>query len=176
MHSKTAFTLWFTGLPCSGKSTLSALVASHLRQRGLAVELLDGDAIRRDLWPELGFSDSDRLMNIRRLGRVAELLTRNGVVTVVAAVSPLRSARQEVRELLPTFVEVHVECPAEVCQQRDVKGMYEKARRGLISNFTGLDGAYEAPLDPEVVVHTAEHGPEQCVATILSALEQAKLV
>ena len=167
----TAFTVWMTGLPCSGKSTLSARLAERLRERGHKVEVLDGDAVRKCFWPELGFSVEDRALNVRRLGAIAELLTQNGVITIVAAVSPERALRREVRERLPGFVEVFVSCPVAICEQRDVKGMYARARRGELRNFTGVEAEYEPPLDAEIVVRTETMDPDASVNAILARLE-----
>ncbi len=165
------FTLWFTGLPCSGKSTVAERAEEALLERGLNVELLDGDVVRTNLSKGLGFSKEDRDTNIRRIGFVCHLLTRNGVVAIGAAISPYRAIRDENRKLIGRFVEVYVECPLEVCKQRDVKGMYAKAERGEIKEFTGVSDPYEEPLDPEVVVNTDKETVEESVAKILRTLE-----
>ncbi len=147
-------TIWFTGLPCSGKSTIAQLVELQLRSRGYRVEVLDGDVVRRNLTKGLRFSREDRDENIRRIGFVCHLLTRNGVIAISAAISPYRSTRDEVRRLIAAFVEVFVNCPSEVCKQRDVKGMYKKALAGEIAGFTGVSDPYEEPLNPELTLHT----------------------
>jgi adenylylsulfate kinase len=165
-------TLWLTGLPCSGKSTLSARLAPILREHGHAVEVLDGDVVRQDLCKGLGFSREDRDTNVRRIGFVSHLLTRNGVTVIVAAVSPYAAIRQEVRERIGRFVEVYVECPLEECERRDVKGMYKKARAGVIPAFTGVDDPYEPPTAPEVTVRTREEGVEHSLTKIVTRLRE----
>src|SRR5690349_19254666 len=132
------FTVWFTGLPCSGKTTLARALAARLLEMNVLVEILDGDAVRENLSKGLGFSREDRDANVRRIAYVANLLARNGVPTIVAAVSPYRSARAEARARSSVFIEVYVECPLEVCEARDVKGMYAKARAGTLPHFTGV--------------------------------------
>jgi adenylyl-sulfate kinase len=163
-------TLWFTGLPCSGKSTVSRLVAEQLRNWGSKVELLDGDIVRQNLTKGLGFSKEDRDENIRRIGFVCHVLTRNGVIAISAAISPYRAIRDEVRRLIGSFVEIHVECPLEVCIQRDVKGMYRKALAGELSHFTGVSDPYEAPLKPDLVLFTHRETPEESAGKVLSLL------
>ena len=165
------FTLWFTGLSGAGKSTISQSIARHLRERGLRVELLDGDVVRTNLSKGLGFSKEDRDENIRRIGFVCELLSRNGVVAIAAAISPYRAIRDEVRSKTAHFVEVYVECPLETLVERDVKGLYKKALAGEISNFTGVSDPYEPPVNPEIVVRTSEQAPDESVAAILTQLE-----
>ena len=165
------FTLWFTGLPCSVKSTVAERAEEALLERGINVELLDGDVVRTNLSKGLGFNKEDRDTNIRRIGFVCHLLTRNGVVAIGAAISPYRAIRDENRKLIGRFVEVYVECPLEVCKQRDVKGMYAKAERGEIKEFTGVSDPYEEPLDPEVIINTDKETVEESVAKILRTLE-----
>src|SRR5437867_7241854 len=166
-------TLWFTGLPCSGKTTVSQLVFDQLQQSGARVELLDGDIVRQKLTKGLGFSREDRDENIRRIGFVCHLLTRNGVIAISAAISPYRSTRDEVRRLTGSFVEVFVDCPLEVCKQRDVKGMYKKALAGEIAGFTGVSDPYEEPLNPELTLHTDRETPEESAQNVLEWLEEA---
>src|SRR5215469_10729739 len=132
------FTLWFTGLPCSGKTTLAELVAKELEQRGRGVEILDGDVVRTKLTKGLGFSKEDRDENIRRIGFVCELLSKHGAIAISAAISPYRAVRDEVRSKIANFIEVYVAAPVEMCIQRDVKGMYKKALAGEITHFTGI--------------------------------------
>jgi len=166
------FTLWFTGLSGSGKTTLARMVEKELRARDMKVEVLDGDVVRQNLSKGLGFSQEDRDTNIRRIGFVCQLLTRNGVVAIGSAISPYRAIRDENRKRIGRFVEVYVEAPLEVLVERDVKGLYKKALSGEISNFTGVSDPYEEPLHPEVVVNTAEQTPEESLATILGKLEE----
>src|SRR5579871_550546 len=155
----------------AGKSTLSRLVEQRLRAAGAKVELLDGDEVREYLSKGLGFSKEDRDTNIRRIGFVAELLARNGVIAIAAAISPYREVRDEVRARIANFVEVYVECPIEVLAERDVKGLYKKALAGEIKGFTGVSDPYEPPFQPEVVVHTSIETPEQSAAKIWATLE-----
>ena len=147
-------TVWFTGLPSSGKSTVARAVYDQLLQRGCRVELLDGAEVRESLSRGLGFSPEDREENVRRIGYVAKLLSRNGVIAICAAVSPYQATRNEVRHNTTNFIEVYVECPLEVAASRDVDGLYAKARRGEIEEFTGVNAPYEAPLEPEVHIRS----------------------
>jgi adenylylsulfate kinase len=169
--NKRGVTLWFTGLSGAGKTTISDALEVILRDRGCKLERLDGDIVRENLTKGLGFSKEDRDTNIRRIGFVANLLTRNGVVVLVSAISPYRDIRQEVRESIGNFIEVYVNAPLNVCESRDVKGLYAKARAGHIKNFTGIDDPYEAPLNPEVECRTDLEKPEDCIAKIISYLE-----
>ena len=166
------FTLWFTGLSGSGKTTASRLVEKELRARRLKVEVLDGDVVRENLSKGLGFSKEDRDTNIRRIGFVSELLSRNGVAVITAAISPYRAVRDENRARIGRFIEVYAKCPIEVLAERDVKGLYKKALRGEIKNFTGVDDPYEPPLNPEVVIESDKETPEQSAAKILAKIEQ----
>lgn len=166
------FTLWFTGLPCSGKTTIAEVVGRELRNRGLNVESLDGDEIRQHLSKDLGFSKEDRDTHIKRMGFIAMLLSRNGVATLGAFVSPYREVRDHLRSEMENFVEVYVKCPVEVCIERDVKGMYKKALAGEIQNFTGISDPYEEPLDPEVVVETDTETVAESVGNVLRKLEE----
>jgi adenylyl-sulfate kinase len=165
------FTVWFTGLSGSGKSTLAELLVEVLERRGHRYELLDGDVVRTHLSKGLGFSKEDRDTNILRIGWVAERLTYHGAAVIVSAISPYRDIRDQVRERIPRFVEVYVSCPVEVCAQRDVKGLYQKAFRGEITGFTGVDDPYEPPSNPEVVVETDRLSPEECLDRIVATLE-----
>ena len=179
-HSFThqGFTLWFTGLSGAGKSTISGILEKRLRDAGAKVEVLDGDVVRENLSKGLGFSKEDRDINIRRIGFVCELLSRNGVIAIVAAISPYRAVRDEVRSGHEPgrFVEVFVDTPLAVCIQRDVKGMYKKALAGEIKQFTGIDDPYEPPVSPELAIETAAEAEQQSAARILARLEQLALV
>jgi adenylylsulfate kinase len=170
--SSLGATVWTTGLSGSGKTTIAKLLEKRLRDRGVKVEILDGDIVRTNLSKGLGFSKEDRDINISRIGFVANLLSRNGVVAITAAISPYREVRDAVREHTERFVEVYVDAPIEVCESRDVKGMYAKARRGEIKGFTGVDDPYEEPLNPEVVCKTGEETVEQSVDKIVAFLEK----
>src|SRR5947209_5250500 len=163
-------TVWFTGMSGSGKSTVSNALAQRLREAGARVEVLDGDVVRTRLCKDLGFSRADREENIRRIGFVCELLSRNGVIAIVAAISPYRASREEVRSRVANFVEVYMRCPMEVLIQRDVKGLYKKALAGEITHFTGISDPYEPPVAPEVTIDSSNETPEQGVAKILGAL------
>jgi adenylyl-sulfate kinase len=165
------FTLWLTGLSGAGKSTLADALTLVLRERGLRVEVLDGDVVRTNLSKGLGFSKEDRDTNIRRIGFVAHLLSRNGVVAITAAISPYREIRDEIRAQIGDFVEVYVRCSLEELTRRDVKGLYAKAIRGEIANFTGVSDPYEEPLNPEVLVDSEQETVEESLARILSVLE-----
>jgi len=162
--------VWFTGLSGAGKTTLSRWVAEQLRTNGRRVEILDGDEVRRTLTRGLGFSKEDRDENIRRIGYVAHLLARNGVIVLVAVISPYRAVREEVRRLIGDFIEVYVNAPLEVCEQRDQKGLYRKARAGELKGFTGIDDPYEPPLAPEVECRTDLETVEESGAKVLAAL------
>lgn len=165
-------TIWFTGLSGAGKTTISTEVAKMLRQRGLKVEVLDGDIVRQNLTRDLGFSRADRDENIRRIGFVAQLLTRNGVVVLVSAISPYRDVRQEVRQKIGnSFIEVYVNAPLTTCENRDVKGLYKRARQGEIKLFTGVDDPYEPPLKPEVECLTDQEEIEESVAKVIEQFD-----
>jgi adenylyl-sulfate kinase len=174
--SEQGFILWFTGLSGAGKSTLAHHVASTLRDKGVRVEVLDGDEVRENLSKGLSFSKEDRDTNVRRIAFVANLLARNGVCAITAAISPYRAIRDESRKRAQApFIEVFIDVPLEVAEKRDVKGLYKKARAGAIEHFTGVTDPYEAPTKPEVVVHTDRESIEQCAARILAHLAQSGL-
>ncbi len=168
----TGFTIWFTGLSGSGKSTLSEVIEQRMKALGRNVEVLDGDIVRTHLSKGLGFSREDRDTNIKRIGFVCNLLTRNGVICISAAIAPYRDARDWARKEIGNFVEVYVRCPIEVCRQRDVKGLYKLVDEGKIKNFTGVDDPYEEPLHPELIVETDKETVEESVARIFAKLTQ----
>lgn len=164
-------TIWFTGLSGAGKTTISKIVAERLREQGYKIEVLDGDVVRQNLSKGLGFSKADRDENIRRIGFVSHLLTRNGVIVIVSAISPYREIREEVRERIKDFVQVYVNAPLEVCEDRDVKGLYQRARAGEIKGFTGIDDPYEPPLHPDVECRTDLEDISESVAKVFQKLE-----
>ncbi len=170
------FTLWFTGLSGAGKSTISRIIEKRLREAGARVEVLDGDVVRENLSKGLGFSKEDRDINIRRIGFVCELLSRNGVIAIVAAISPYRAIREEIRERILNFVEIYVECPIDVVSERDVKGLYKKAMAGHLPQFTGVSDPYEPPLHPEVIVHSASETTEESTNKVWAKLEELGLI
>ena len=165
------FTLWFTGLSGSGKSTLSQELAGVIRERGMNVEILDGDEVRTNLSKGLGFSKEDRDINIRRIGYVCNLLSRNGVVSMSAAISPYRAVRDEVRERAQNFVEVYMKCSIEELTRRDVKGLYKKALAGEIKNFTGISDPYEEPLNAEIICDSELETPQESLHKVIRSLE-----
>jgi adenylylsulfate kinase len=171
-------TVWLTGLSGSGKSTIAVDLEKRLCERGIRSYILDGDNIRHGLNKNLGFSPEDRTENIRRIGEVAKLFTDAGTVTLTAFISPYRADRDQVRALMKAgdFIEVYVDCPVEVCEQRDVKGLYKKARAGEIKEFTGVSAPYEAPNEPELTIRTSQQSVEQSALQILAYLEQRGLV
>jgi adenylylsulfate kinase len=167
------FTLWFTGLSGAGKTTMSEIVEKELRHRFGKVEVLDGDIVRTNLSKGLGFSREDRDTNILRIGFVAELLTRNGVGVIVSAISPFKEARERVRRNIgEDFIEVFVDAPLEVCAERDVKGLYEKAFAGEIGQFTGVSDPYEPPVSPELHIKTDEEEPQESASRVIAKLEE----
>lgn len=169
MKSK-GLVLWLTGLSGSGKTTIAKGIERKLMEGDRLVEVLDGDVVRTNLSKGLGFSREDRMINIRRLGFVANLLGRNGVVAIVAAISPYRAARDELRRTTENFVEVYINAPLEVCEARDVKGLYAMARAGEVRAFTGIDDPYEEPLSPDIVCYTAEESPKKSIAKVTAEL------
>ncbi|MCX8161133.1 MAG: adenylyl-sulfate kinase [Candidatus Saccharicenans sp.] len=172
-QEQRGFTLWFTGLPCSGKSAVADRVAEVLRAHNLKVERLDGDVVRQSLCRDLGFSKKDRDENIRRVAFVAKLLTRNGVAVLTSFISPYREIRDEARREIGEFIEVYVKCPLEVCMSRDVKGMYQKAIRGEIKEFTGISDPYEEPVNPELVLETDRESLEESARKVLDYLKKS---
>jgi adenylyl-sulfate kinase len=177
MAGEQGFTLWFTGLSGAGKTTISQLVVRELEARGSAIEVLDGDVVRQNLSKGLGFSKEDRDTNIRRVAFVADLLSRNGVPVITAAISPYRAIRDEARAHMDgRFIEAYVKASVEECERRDVKGLYAKARAGEIKEFTGVSDPYEPPQNPEIVLETEEQTPEESAAAIIAYLEERELI
>ena len=169
---KKGYTIWFTGLSGAGKSTLAEMLFHELRRRDSRVELLDGDVVRTNLSKGLGFSKEDRDTNILRIGFVANLLTRNGVATIVSAISPYRNARNECRAQIKDFIEVFVHATVEECAKRDVKGLYQKALSGEITGFTGVSDPYEPPQSPEIYIDTMTQSPDESLQLILDKLSE----
>ena len=168
--------IWFTGLSGSGKTTIAHVVEEKLLDAGVPVEILDGDVVRENLSKGLGFSEEDRNTNIRRIAFVAHLLQRNGVFVITAAISPYRAIRDEARAMIKDFVEVFADAPLEVCEERDVKGLYKKARAGEIKGFTGIDDPYEAPDSAEVVAKTGEQSVEESAQQVINKLIELKYI
>ena len=176
MMEQKGFTLWFTGLPCSGKSTVADIIAERLKTKGLKIERLDGDVVRQMLTRDLGFSKEDRDKNIERVTFVAKLLSRNGVGVLASFVSPYRETRDMIRNETTNFVEVYVNCPVEECAKRDVKGMYAKAYAGEIKDFTGVDDPYEPPESAEIIINTLEESKEESAEKVIGKLQGMGLI
>ncbi|GAI51358.1 unnamed protein product [marine sediment metagenome] len=172
MWNKKGVTLWFTGLPCSGKSSVADAVAEELRQNGFKAERLDADIIRKHLWRELGYSKEDRDENIRRATFLAKLLTKNGIIVLTSFISPYRELRDYARREIVDFVEIYAKCPVEVCIQRDTRGMYKKALSGEIPNFTGVSDPYEEPLNPELVIESDKEPLEESVTKVITRIKE----
>jgi adenylylsulfate kinase len=166
--------IWFTGLSGSGKTTIAHVVEEKLLDAGVGVEILDGDVVRENLSKGLGFSEEDRNTNIRRIAFVAHLLQRNGTFVITAAISPYSAIRDEARAMIKDFVEVYAEASLEVCEERDTKGLYAKARAGEIKGFTGIDDPYEAPENAEVICHTADESVEESAQKVIDKLVELK--
>jgi len=178
MNGHRSFILWFTGLSGSGKSTLAHAVEEVLYELGCRTFVFDGDNVRHGLCADLGFSSEDRVENIRRIGEMAKLFTEAGVIALTAFISPYRADRARVRSLVAPgdFIEIYCRCPLEVCEQRDVKGLYAKARQGLIKDFTGISSIYEAPENPELSLDTGSLPLKECVAQVLALLRSRKII
>jgi adenylylsulfate kinase len=172
LHKHKSVVLWFTGLSGSGKSTLAHAIEERLYKNGISTYVLDGDNVRHGLCSDLSFTDSDRVENIRRIGELAKLLTDAGIITLAAFISPFKVDRDEARKRMPhgDFLEIYCQCPIEICEQRDVKGLYKKARAGEIPFFTGIDSPYEAPVRPELVINTSDISLEDSVQEVLILL------
>jgi adenylylsulfate kinase len=178
LHKHHSVILWFTGLSGSGKSTLAHAVEDYLYYLGISTFVLDGDNVRHGLCSDLGFSDKDRVENIRRIGELAKLMTEAGIITLTAFISPFKSDRNAARNLVPhgDFLEIYCECAIETCEQRDVKGLYKKARAGQIPFFTGIGSPYEAPENPELVVDTQNLSLEECVQQVIELLVERGII
>jgi adenylyl-sulfate kinase len=172
----SGITLWFTGIPASGKSAIAREVRDLLANRGLPVELLDGPEVRQSLSRGLGFTREDREENVRRIGYVAKLLSRNGVIAICASVSPYRATREEIRQHVTNFVEIYVECPIQVAEQRDTEGLYARARAGVIEDFTGVSDPYEPPERPEVHIRSHEESVASAATKVVKTLELLQLI
>ena len=172
LHKHKSVVLWFTGLSGSGKSTLAHAIEERLYKNGISTYVLDGDNVRHGLCSDLSFTDSDRVENIRRIGELAKLLTDAGIITLTAFISPFKVDRDEARKRMPhgDFLEIYCQCPIEICEQRDVKGLYKKARAGEIPFFTGIDSPYEAPVGSELVINTSDVSLEDSVQEVLNLL------
>jgi len=178
MNGHRSFVLWFTGLSGSGKSTLAHAVEEQLHQHGCRTFVFDGDNVRHGLCSDLGFGEEDRKENIRRIGEMTKLFVEAGVIAMTAFISPFREERRKVRELFGEgeFVEVYCDCSLETCEERDVKGLYAKARAGLIPNYTGISSPYEAPEDPEILVNTDDEPLEESIEKVMNYLKEHRLV
>jgi adenylylsulfate kinase len=172
----SGFVIWLTGIPGSGKTTTAKILQNKLRGRGLRVEVLDGDEVRSNMSPDLGFSKLDREMHAKRVAYIGHLLARNGVVTIVALISPFQSIRDHAREMIGKFVEVWVKCSIETCRDRDPKGLYKKASEGKISNLTGIQDPYEPPAKPELIIETENHNAQECAEKIVNCLRELKYI
>lgn len=171
IYLREGFGVWLTGLPASGKTTIARALEKALRKKGLNVEVLDGDEVRKNLSPDLGFTKEDRETHAKRVAYVAKLLVRNGVAVIVGLISPFRDFREQARNQIGNFVEVWVKCPLEECIRRDPKGLYQKAIKGELNDLTGIQEPYEEPLNPEVTVDTSQESLEESVNKILKKLE-----
>jgi adenylylsulfate kinase len=178
MNKHRAKLLWFTGLSGSGKSTLAHALEEELHQRSCRTYVFDGDNVRHGLCRDLGFTVEDRTENIRRIGEMAKLFVDAGVIALTAFISPIREDRERARGLFPhgDFIEVYVKCSLETCEERDVKGLYKKARDGVIPHFTGISSPYEAPANPEIVIETENRSVEECVAEMIGILEERGII
>ena len=170
--------LWLTGFSGAGKSTLAHAIERRLHERNCATFVLDGDNVRHGLCADLGFSQHDREENIRRVGEMAKLFTEAGVIAITAFISPFIADRERVRSIMPAgeFIEIYCRCPLEVCEGRDVKGLYAKARQGLIADFTGISSPYEPPVNPEITVDTGTDSLDACVERVLNYLQQHQII
>lgn len=169
---KRGIVIWLTGLPCSGKTSISKEVERYFNEKSLPIQRLDGDVVRKTISRDLGFSKKDRDLNIERLSYIAQILSENGVHVISAFVSPYQKMRDFTRGLCANFIEVHINCSIEECKRRDIKGMYERALKGEIKDFTGVQDPYEVPQNPEIVVNTENRSIEESVKEIISYIEK----
>ena len=178
LHGHKSVILWFTGLSGAGKSTLAYAVEERLHRLSYSTFVLDGDNVRHGLCGDLGFSDGDRQENIRRVAEVAKLMLEAGLITLTAFISPFRAERALARRLVPhgDFIEIYCQCSLDICEQRDVKGLYRKAREGVISQFTGISSTYEAPKNPELIVDTGTRSLDECLDSIFSLLTERGII
>jgi len=178
LHGHKGAVVWFTGFSASGKSTIAHFLEKHLHKRGCSTYVFDGDNVRHGLSSDLGFSENDRKENIRRIGEMTRLFVDAGIIAITAFISPFRKDRQKIRGLFSKdqFIEVFVDCPIETCEKRDQKGIYQKAKMGIIKNFTGISSPYEAPEHPDIVLRSLEILPMDSALTIVSLLEQRNIV
>lgn len=174
--ARPGFTIWLTGLPSSGKSTLANLVRNHLQELGLPIEILDGDEVRQRLTKDLGYTRKDREENVSRIAYVAKMITNVGGIAIVALVSPYQESRERAKAEIQNCVEVYLDCPVPICAQRDVKGLYAKAISGQVTHFTGVSDPYEPPTNPDVVVRTGQESPEESLQTIVEKLAAMNLI
>jgi len=172
MKQQKGFTVWFTGLPCCGKTTIADKVAEILENKGYKIQRLDGDIVRKDLTKDLGFSKEDRDENIRRVSNLAKNLTMSGLIVLATFVSPYKERREKTRKEIGNFIEIYVKCPVEICKKRDVKGMYKKALAGQIKNFTGVDDPYEEPDNPELIIFSDNETVDESVNKVLDIFEK----
>jgi len=172
MKQQKGFTVWFTGLPCCGKTTIANKVAEILENKGYKIQRLDGDIVRKDLTKDLGFSKEDRDENIRRVSNLAKNLTKSGLIVLATFVSPYKERREKTRKEIGNFIEIYVKCPVEICKKRDVKGMYKKALAGQIKNFTGVDDPYEEPDNPELIIFSDNETVDESVNKVLDIFEK----
>ena len=174
MLKQKGILLWFTGLSGSGKSTVAVMLEQRLHDKGKLTYLLDGDNVRHGLNKDLGFSGTDRIENIRRIAEISKLFVDAGIITIATFISPFLEERDKVKRLLgDDFKEIYVECPLEICESRDPKGIYKKARQGIIKDFTGIDSPYEKPLNPDITIHTDENSLQECTSQIINYLYKA---
>lgn len=175
-REQKGFVLWFTGLVQSGKTSVADAVYKELKEKGYKVERLDGDIVRKHLWPDLGFSPEDKNTNIRRVGFLAKILSRNGIGVIASFISPYKAQREGVRKEVENFIEVFCNCPLEVCEARDKTGLYQKAKRGEVKNFTGISDPYEKPEKPEIELFTDKESIQECAKKVILYLREYKYI